>query len=411
MFRLNFFLILSLLLGINYIANSQNSSYHYNQAKAFNEYIGSGEGKWRFKSASTYLEKDVTFTRVSLNKKDIQGNDLFRYDFMYGETLCSLVPINSIYPLAYVLIRKQDKEYYEGINNNNYAYIAIGSGMIASVKFSELESGIGSDDKYKRIACLDERIDVDLKDQKGYIQSGTFIKGKGSGKPYSSAQEFFEAESLKYELGTSTSNFGTEYKGLADYYQNLTTYIKNQLNSAKEKGHNGAFDKIEEGEYYYYGKPFTCKEYPDENDVQVLPGLVKIKFEREGEKVISMLIQNSFDDEKFYDKEKFYVRCPINSLLTDNGKSLIVIDDKIVAVRTYGKSFNSFEGVFSKQPYDIEAINWTLDFDKKFWLIQSTSEKYFCETELETEYSVAKDELHFNGFIQKLYNIYSGLKK
>jgi hypothetical protein len=400
-----------LLLGINYIANSQISSYHYNQAKAFNEYIGTGEGKWRFKSASTYLEKDVTFTRVSLNKKDIQGNDLFRYDFMYGETLCSLVPINTIYPLAYVLMRKQGKEFYEGINNNNYAYIAIGSGMIASVKFSELESGIGSDDKYKRIACLDERIDVDLKDQKGYIQSGTFIKGKGTGKPYSSAREFFEAESLKFELGTSTSDFGTEYKGLSDYYQNLSTYIKNQLNSAKEKGHNGAFDKIEEGEYYYYGKPFTCKEYPDENDVQVLPGLVKIKFERKGEKVISLLIQNSFNDEKFYDKEKFYVRCPINSLLTDNGKSLIVIDDKIVAVGTYGKSFNSFEGVFSKQPYDIEAINWTLDYDKKFWLIQSTSEKYFCETELETEYSAAKDELHFNGFIQKLYNIYSGLKK
>jgi hypothetical protein len=111
MFRLNFFLILSLLLGINYKAYSQTSSYHYNQAKAFNEYIGTGEGKWRFKSASTYLEKDVTFTRVSLNKKDIQGNDLFRYDFMYGETLCSLVPINTIYPLAYVLMRKQDKEF------------------------------------------------------------------------------------------------------------------------------------------------------------------------------------------------------------------------------------------------------------------------------------------------------------
>jgi hypothetical protein len=411
MFRLNFTLILSLLLGINYIANSQISSYHYNQAKAFNEYIGTGEGKWRFKSASTYLEKDVTFTRVSLNKKDIQGNDLFRYDFMYGETLCSLVPINTIYPLAYVLMRKQGKEFYEGINNNKYAYIAIGNGMIASVKFRELESGIGSDDKYKRITCQDDRVDVDLKDQKGYIQSGTFIKGKGSGKPFSNAREFFEAESLKFELGTSTSDFGTEYKGLSDYYQNLSTYIKNQLNSAKEKGHNGAFDKIEEGEYYYYGKPFTCKEYPDENDVQVLPGLVKIKFERKGEKVISLLIQNSFNDEKFYDKEKFYVRCPINSLLTDNGKSLIVIDDKIVAVGTYGKSFNSFEGVFSKQPYDIEAINWTLDYDKKFWLIQSTSEKYFCETELETEYSAAKDELHFNGFIQKLYNIYSGLKK
>lgn len=384
MFRLNFTLILSLLLGINYIANSQISSYHYNQAKAFNEYIGTGEGKWRFKSASTYLEKDVTFTRVSLNKKDIQGNDLFRYDFMYGETLCSLVPINTIYPLAYVLMRKQGKEFYEGINNNKYAYIAIGNGMIASVKFRELESGIGSDDKYKRITCQDDRVDVDLKDQKGYIQSGTFIKGKGSGKPFSNAREFFEAESLKFELGTSTSDFGTEYKGLSDYYQNLSTYIKNQLNSAKEKGHNGAFDKIEEGEYYYYGKPFTCKEYPDENDVQVLPGLVKIKFERKGEKVISLLIQNSFNDEKFYDKEKFYVRCPINSLLTDNGKSLIVIDDKIVAVGTYGKSFNSFEGVFSKQPYDIEAINWTLDYDKKFWLIQSTSEKYFCETELET---------------------------
>ena len=139
--------------------------------------------------------------------------------------------------------------------------------------------------------------------------------------------------------------------------------------------------------------------------------MVKIKVEREGKKVISLLIQNSFDDEKFYDKEKFYVRCPLNSLLKDNGKSLIVIDDKIVAVRTYGKAFNSIDGVFSKQPYDIEAINWALDYDKKFWLIQSTSEKYFCETELETEYSVVKDKLHFNAFIQELYNIYSGLKK
>ncbi len=45
MFRLNFFLILSLLLGINYIANSQTSSYHYNQAKAFNEYIGTGTSR------------------------------------------------------------------------------------------------------------------------------------------------------------------------------------------------------------------------------------------------------------------------------------------------------------------------------------------------------------------------------
>ena len=140
-----------------------------------------------------------------LYKKDIQGNDLFRYDFMYGETLCSLVPINTIYPLAYVLMRKQGKEFYEGINNNKYAYIAIGNGMIASVKFRELESGIGSDDKYKRITCQDDRVDVDLKDQKGYIQSGTFIKGKGSGKPFSNAREFFEAESLKFELGTSTS--------------------------------------------------------------------------------------------------------------------------------------------------------------------------------------------------------------
>ena len=136
----------------------------------------------------------------------------------------------------------------------------------------------------------------------------------------------------------------------------------------------------------------------------------RTKTEKKLNEIFYYFENNVIGENTFYDKEKFYVRCPINSLLTDNGKSLIVIDDKIVAVRTYGKSFNSFEGVFSKQPYDIEAINWTLDFDKKFWLIQSTSEKYFCETELETEYSAAKDELHFNGFIQKLYNIYSGLK-
>jgi hypothetical protein len=308
-------------------------------------------------------------------------------------------------------MRKQDKKYFEGINNNEYAYIAIGSGMIAAVQFSELARGIGNDDKYKRIACLDGRINLDLKYQKNYIESGTFIKGKGTGKPYSSAREFFQGESMDYQLGTSESSFGTEYRGLADYYKNLSTYIKNQLNIATEKGHNGAFDQLGEGEYYYYGKPFTCKNYPDDQDTEVQPGLVKIKFERENGKVVSLLVQNSFNDEKFYDKEKFYVRCPINSLLSDNGKSIIVIDDKIVAVRTYGRSFNSFEGVFSKNPYDIEAINWISDYDKKFWLHQSTSEKFFCETELETEYSPGKDELHFNGFIQKLYNIYSGLKK
>ena len=40
MFRLNFFLILSLLLGINFKAYSQTSSYHYNQAiKIRNTYI------------------------------------------------------------------------------------------------------------------------------------------------------------------------------------------------------------------------------------------------------------------------------------------------------------------------------------------------------------------------------------
>jgi hypothetical protein len=202
-----------------------------------------------------------------------------------------------------------------------------------------------------------------------------------------------------------------EYKGLTDYYKNLELYIKSEIDQAKIKGHLGSFEGIEDGEYYYYGEPFSCKSYPDDNDVQVIPGLVKIKLEKEGGKVVSLLIQNSFDDEKFYDKDKFFVRCPINSLLPDNGKSLIAFGDKIVAVKTYGKGFNSFEGVFSKQPFDIEAIHWISDYDKKFWLFQSTSEKYFCESELETKYSPSKDKLHFNGFIQELYNIYSGLKK
>jgi hypothetical protein len=402
MTRYLFVTITVLLLQFGKTTNAQ-TSYNYNQAKAFNEYIGAAEGKWTFNSDSQWLRQDITFTRVSLNKKDMQGNDLYRYDFSFKDgTLCSLVPDNTIFPMAYVMVRKDGNLFYSGHFNNNYSYIALGSGLIAAVSFAEASS-IDKDNEFKRIVIFEQGLDPTVDRKKNYIQSGSFTKGGGKGKPYGNLSELILAEKIQYEHLSDGTMLGTEYNGIPFFYEQLRTFLKSQISKAETLGHKKSFNDFQDGDYYYYGEPYYV------GDKEVTPGPVRLKFEKEDGLVKNILVQNSFTDGKFYDKEKFFVKCPLNPVGND-GKTLIAFGDKIIATSMYDKYFNDFLGVFSKLLYDIEAMNYTVDFDSKFWLIQKTSEKYFCTTELETTYSASKDELSFNNFFKKLFDVYSRAK-
>jgi hypothetical protein len=382
-------------------------TYQYNQAKAFNDYIGEGVGKWNFRAPNKWDEQDVEFTRVSLNKKDLMGNDLYRYDFKLKEgDECSLVPDNHFYPMAYVLMTKWDNKTYKDVwDNRSYSYLALGDGLIGSVEFSN-GSSLDEDNKYSRIICEEYgQNNIDAR-KKNYIATGSFVKGSGKGTPFGNWGEFTKNEGYKYNYNPSMSGGGTygyQYKGLETFYDYLKKYLDKITNDTKEIGYTKLMESFTDGDYFYYGNKFKFK-----GDEYVQEGNVKLKFEKKDGKLTNIIVQNSFDDGKFYDKEKFFINCPAGTDFTLGSYNLVPFDDVILVVSYYGESFNAIMGVFSKYPYDYRASKLCADRDKSFWLMSNTSEKYFCTTEFESTYKGEKDPLNFWTFIQRFYNAWKG---
>jgi hypothetical protein len=396
-------LFLLLLCGSTFA----QSNYHYNQAKAFNEYVS--EGTWTYKTTNKSDAEELELKKVSLNKKDLEGNDLFRFDFKFKDGQeCSLVPDNNFYPMAYVLVRKQNnKNYFRGVNNQEFYYIALGSGLIARVSPSigmPLEDG----NQYTRILFEEYNSNYLDKRQKNAIANGSLIKNGGKGSPFANWVDFTKAEGYEFRYNPSAStkggSYGYEYKGLTEFYTKMKEYQDGVLKTMKDKGYQKLFADFKDGEYYYYGKEY--KVYPEPN--YIIPGNVMLKFEKSKDKFTNLKIQNSFDDGKFYDKEKFYTNFPIRFSTESNVASLVPFEDKILVMSVYNGNFNSVMGVFSKYPYDITAIHIAKEWDNKFWLFQKTSEKYFCTTEFESSYDQSKDPYYFWTYMTKVYSALSG---
>lgn len=336
----------------------------------------------------------------------MQGNELYRYEFkLKNGREISLVPDNHFYLLTYCYLEKSNngrtyvKDYEE--SGTDFKYLALGSGLIKTVVFS-VGDPFKEEDKYSRIIC-GEKLTAKLSGVTGIdYPSGTFMKGRGKGEPFKSWSEFIKAEG--YNFGAAVHAYGNprgyEYKGLKEFYEYHKKYIDNVTDEIRKLGYDKMINKFEEGEYYYYGTPLN---FGSSNETKILPGLVRIKFESEKGKRVKMIVQNSFDDGKFYDKEKFFVSFRLG-FRTDS-YSIIAFDDMLFAGYSYDGGF-MISGVFSKRSYDYAAFNLT---EKGlFWALGITSERYFCLTELESKYNAEKDPISTVTIQKRIFKAYSG---
>lgn len=397
------------LMAVFFIESSNGQSpsgYHYNQAKAFNEYIGEASGSWKFVAPKTWDVQKITFTRVSLGRKDLQGNELYRYEFkLKNGREMSIVPDNHFYPITYALLIKYNngREYRDNYNESltDYKYIALGSGYIANARFN-VGGPLAPEDKYDRIVCYPYLANLST----GDAEVGQFVKGSGKGTPFSSWRDFIKAEGYKYTQSVSFNDGrtnGYEYKGLNEFYEYLKKYIDKATEEIKTLGYDKMINKFEEGEYHYYGKPIKFS-----SEAEVLPGPVRIKFETDKGRRVKMIVQNSFDDGKFYDKEKFFVSFPLGFKSGSFDKSIIAFDDMLMAGYSYQGTFIVY-GIFSKRPFDYAAFNLVREDGKRgFWALGITSERYFCLTELESEYNAEKDPISTINIWKRIYKAYAG---
>jgi hypothetical protein len=162
------------------------------------------------------------------------------------------------------------------------------------------------------------------------------------------------------------------------------------------------WEKFQEGEYYYYGRDISIS-----GSNQIKTGNVKMKFDKSTNPG-KAIIQSSFDDGKFYEKEKFFVNIPLQFSSTSNTYCLAPFDDRILLVSIYNGSINALVGVFSKYPFDYNAHKYVHDWHNSYCLLETTSEKWWCETELESSYDKNKDKYAFFSVINQIYAAYAG---
>jgi hypothetical protein len=378
--------------------------YNYNQNYNFNKFIK--EGKW-VGWADRFDKSEMTLTKESTGKKDMEGNEVFNLHFKSEKHDAYLVPDNDFYPLFYrLMIKSDDKKGYildncGGAGLRDHGFIVLNENHIACVIINEEAGPIENDpSKHLRIGVSILNYDPIMKKMEKaqmMVSPYSFIRGKGYGAPYKNWVELMEAEGMKeyYSSSTYSATPMTQWKGIPKYYEYFTKYQEQQLELAKTKKLNSLLNEFADGEY----KLYTESSYYGKIDY----GKIKIKFEKTNGKVTGFTVQNCFTDGLYYDKEKFIVKHTVgpNGKVSFDGGSfnfyIVPFDGRLLIYYGMDNGMSSIMGVISPNQQDVIASYLN---DGKLWSVDETDHSYFCKTEMEMEYNEKLDKLKFYNYIQ-----------
>lgn len=395
-------LLLVTVLGLHSLHAA--GTYHFNQNYQIHEYIQEGSVTFVFWSTtydgSVKRKAKCKLVIETLKETDIDGYPNYQLNFITSKDTLILVPESPYYPLVYEKLEKTkrgNKTSYQfaARSNTRYYYpyfIVLNASLIQSVNVKiakEVTSFSGkSAPTHYGIGREDERA------------RNNYFSLSGSGGEFSSYEEFastFGIKAAQFSAGFGTEFDATEYAGMESHYNATKRYQDTLLYAAGQKKYNGLVSEFTDGDFIFYKKGTSALDGTP----------VRLKFQKTSDKTDQITLHEAFTDGQFYDKEKFFFNCPLESdgfvhnrtacSINEYGTDMLMIPlaNRIVLIENKNKYVS---GVLS--PYDNDYLAYDLCFYQRLSLF-GTSEKWWCKTNLEEYYIPENDPCLFKNFLTR----------